>query len=349
VHPRNASAITDPTIEKWIGEGIKKGDALTTRGVCVISLTGVYNWRSHLGTLGDWEDVLIKGVTWTVCFDSDARLNRNVLRAMVRCGRWLKSRGAYRIYYLIVPAEVNGVAVKGVDDFLAAGGTLEELRAARTTTVPVIGSTDDTYSDARLAETIADDVLADQFMWVSGIGWLGWDGRRWAEVTDEQVTESVRQYVLDQFAEAVEAMRNGQSDRQAIDGWRQTLGAGRMRSVLALARGIVERRADELDQDPDLLNTPSGVVDLRTGERLSHDPTLLMTKITSGRYRPGYVHPDWEKALEALPTAERVGSGYGSGKVSPVIPRRTASCRSCRAPGRTASRADYGRPRACIR
>jgi hypothetical protein len=35
------------------------------------------------------------------------------------------------------------------------------------------------------------------------------------------------------------------------------LGAGRMRSVLALARGIVERKADELDAEPDLLNTPS--------------------------------------------------------------------------------------------
>jgi putative DNA primase/helicase len=305
VHPRNTSAITDPTIEKWISEGIKKGDALTSRGICAISLTGVFNWRSHLGTLGDWEDVLIKGVTWTVCFDSDARLNRNVLRAMVRFGRWLKSRGTYRVYYLIVPTEVNGLAVKGVDDFFAAGGTLEELKAARTTTEPNPGSTDDTYSDARLAETIADDVLADQFMWVSGLGWLGWDGRRWAEATDVAAIEAVRQYVLDQFTEAVEALRNGQGDRQAIDGWRQMLGAGRMRSVLALARGIVERKADELDHDLDLLNTPSGVVDLRTGDLLPHDPTLLMTKITNGSYRPGFTHADWIKALEALPAIER--------------------------------------------
>ena len=78
-----------------------------------------------------------------------------------------------------------------------------------------------------------------------------------------------------------------------------------MRSVLNLARGIVERKALDLDQDPDLLNTPSGVVDLRTGDLLPHDPTLLMTKITSGSYRPGFTHPDWTKALEALPEPER--------------------------------------------
>jgi putative DNA primase/helicase len=305
VHPRNTSAVGDPTLELWIGEGIKQGDSLTSRGVCVISLAGVFNWRSHLGTLGDWEDVPLRGRVVTICFDSDARFNRSVLRAMIRLGRWLKSKGVQRVHYLIVPTEVNGTPVKGVDDFFAAGGTLAELKAVRTTEPPMIGSTDDTYSDARLAETITDDVLADQFMWVSGLGWLSWDGRRWVESTDVAATEVVRQYVLDQFAEAVEAVRNGQGDKQAITGWQQMLSAGRMRSVLALARGIVERKALDLDHDPDLLNTPSGVVDLRTGDLLPHDPTLLMTKITSGSYRPEFTHPNWTKALEALPQPER--------------------------------------------
>jgi P4 family phage/plasmid primase-like protien len=142
-------------------------------------------------------------------------------------------------------------------------------------------------------------------MWVSGLGWLGWDGRRWDAATEVEVTEAVRQYLLDRFAEAMEYMRNGQGGKEAIDGWRSMLGAGRMRAVLNLARGIVERKAADLDQDLDLINTPSGVVDLRTGELLPADPSLLMTKITSGSYRPGFTHIDWAKALEALPKEER--------------------------------------------
>jgi P4 family phage/plasmid primase-like protien len=302
VHPRNRDKIADPTVELWIGEGIKKGDSLTSRGVCVISLTGVFNWRSQHGTLGDWEDVPLKGRVVTICFDADARTNPNVLRAMVRLGRWLKFKGVKKVWYLIVPAEIHGKPVKGADDFFAAGGTLEELKAARTGTEPHPDDADDTFTDARLAETIADDVLADRFIWVTGLGWLGWDGRRWVEATDVQVGEAVRQYALDRFAEAV---GSGQNSRKAIDGWRAMLGAGRMRSVLALARGIVERKADELDADPDLLNTPSGVVDLETGVLSQHNPDLLMTKITSGSYQPGFTHPDWDKALEALPEAER--------------------------------------------
>jgi len=224
---------------------------------------------------------------------------------MIRFGRWLKSKGVKKLWYLIVPAEINGVDVKGADDFLAAGGTLEQLKAARATTAPNPDIADDTISDARLAETIADEVLADQFMWISGLGWLTWDGRRWATATEVEVTEAVRQYVIDPFAEVVDALRNGQGSKEAADGWRSMLGAGRMRSVLGLARGIVARKADELDADLDSLYTPSGIVDLRTGELLAPERTLLMTKITSGNYRPGCTHPDWEKALEAIPQPER--------------------------------------------
>ena len=307
-HPRNTAAVKDVTVSLWAIEGIKKGDALTTQGKCVVSLTGVFNWRSKLGTLGDWEDVPLKGREVTVCFDADARTNPNVLRAMVRCGRWFKSKGAARVRYLIVPTVARGTPVKGADDFLAAGGTIEELEAAATLQAPNPDSADDTFTDARLAETIADDVLADRFLWCAGLGWLAWDRYRWAGCTDVTVTEAVRQYALDRFAAVLGGMRTGDGNpgnTNALDGWRSVLSAGRQRSILGLARGLVEHHADELDADLDLMNTPEGVVDLRTGALLPHNPDLLMTRLTSGGYRPGFRHPDWEQALEALPAPER--------------------------------------------
>jgi putative DNA primase/helicase len=307
VHPRNTALITDPTLELWTTEGVKKADALTSRGICTIAINGVYNWRSTRGTLGDWEDVMIKNRDITICFDADARTNPNVLRAMIRFGRWLKSKGAQRVWYLIVPGEVNGKAIKGVDDYFAAGGSLVELKAARTSRPPNPDVACDTFTDARLAETIADDVLADRFLWASGLGWLGWDGQRWdTATTDVEVIEVIRQYALSRFHEVLDELKSsGQTSAETVDGWRSMLGGGRMRSVLNLARGIVERKVADLDADPDVINTPTGVVDLRTGELGPHDPSLLVTKITSGSYRPGFTHPDWTKALEALPEAER--------------------------------------------
>jgi len=317
VHPLNGrvrdgdvlSNIQDPAVDLWITEGVKKADSLASRGVCAIAVTGVFNWRSQYGTLGDWEDVALKGRDVTICFDSDARTNPNVLRAMIRPGNWLKSKGVKQLRYLIVPEETRGQKVKGADNFFAAGGTLEELKAARTTRQPNVDSSDDTFTDARLAETIADDVLADQYHWVSNLGWQRWDGRRWVNCTEVTVGEAIRQYALDRFQEALSGLRSASDqagNTNAIDGWRGMLSVGRERAVLSLARGLVEVDVSELDTDPDLLNAPNGVVDFQTGELLPHDPALKMTKIAGADYIPGFTHPDWERALEAIPEDVRL-------------------------------------------
>jgi hypothetical protein len=106
VHPRNHARIADLSVTIWITEGVKKADALTSCGYCVVALTGVYNWRNKLGSLGDWEDVPLKGRHVVLCFDSDARSNVHVARAMERLGRWCRSKGAASVRYLIVPEAV---------------------------------------------------------------------------------------------------------------------------------------------------------------------------------------------------------------------------------------------------
>ncbi len=300
LHPRNRAGINDSNTPLWITEGVKKGDALTSCGCCVLTLTGVFNWRSSLATLGDWEDVPLKGREVIICFDADAKSNMNVARAMVRLGRWLRSKGVKTVHYLIVPNETNAARTKGVDDYFAAGGTLETLKAAATTVEPDTEAADDTFTDARLAETIADEVFADHFVWCRALGWLRFTGQRWTSVTDEAVGEAARKYAIRRFKSAVDV-----GTKAARCGWQSLLSASRLRSVISLTKGIVERIADEFDADPDVLNTPSGVVDLRTGRVQCHNPELLLTKMTSGSYRPGFTHPDWRLALTALPDETR--------------------------------------------
>lgn len=312
VNPLVTRHVVDPAVPLWITEGAKKADALVSASLaaqsplCVVSLSGVWNWRASHGTLGAWEDVLLKGRGVVICFDADAASNRNIMRAMIRLGRWLKSKQVATVWYLVVPAEVNGKAVKGADDYLAAGGNLAGLVAAMTTDEPRPDADDGFFTDARLAEIVADDVLAERFCWVKGLGWLGWDGRRWAEASDRAVVEEVRQWAWGRFNEVVTALRSKPgADTRLVDQWRTVLSAGRLRSLVGLAAGIVERTADAFDAYPDLLNTPDGVVHLPTGALWPANPALLLTKITRGRYRPGYTHPDWQQALTALPEQER--------------------------------------------
>ncbi|GHU70754.1 hypothetical protein FACS1894184_16650 [Clostridia bacterium] len=53
----------------------------------------------------------------------------------------------------------------------------------------------------------------------------------------------------------------------------------RISATLKEAQSIVEIEVNRLDSDPFKLNTPSGVVDLRTGEMQDHDPLDYCTKI----------------------------------------------------------------------
>lgn len=306
VPPAVADAVRDPSTPLWVTEGIKKADCLASHGKAVITLTGVFNWRSKLGTLGDWEDIPLQGRTVVVCFDSDTREKRTVMLAMQRFGRWLESKQA-RVMYLIVPPEVEQeggarVPVKGVDDFLRAGGTMDGLRDATVAQLPT-GAQDASFTDAVLTDTLVSEALDGTYRWARGLGWMQWTGKVWQEASDAGVMEAVRQWALEQFNRVLEDQRRDASRdlRGLIDGWRGVLSASKLGNLVRLARGPLECSADDFDADPDLLNCPNGIADLRTGVLTPHDPDALMTKMAGADFVKGARHPDWDTALEALP------------------------------------------------
>jgi P4 family phage/plasmid primase-like protien len=307
VPPSCSDAVRDPSVPLWVTEGVKKADALCSKGRAVITLTGVFNWRSKLGTLGDWEDIPLRGRTVVVCFDADARDKRNVLLAMRRLGMWLESKGCADVRYLIVPAEVNEVQVKGVDDYFAAGGTMEDLGAAAMRELPADGAQDAAFSDAVLADTVCREELDGRFCWASGLGWMTWTGKIWEGATDATVTEAVRLWALEAFNRVLDRQRqdHNRDMRSQMDGWRGVLSAGRLGALVRLARGVLECKPDDFDNDPDMFNCPNGILDLRTGELQPHDPDQFMTKIAGADYVKGATHPDWETALLALPEEVR--------------------------------------------
>lgn len=151
INPLARTWLRDMTRPLLITEGIKKGDAAVSHGLCCIALIGVNNWRGSddgdaVAELPDWEAVPLKSADGRprivyICFDSDVYQKREVRIALRRLKRFLTRRGAdVRIIYL--PAQ-NGGAKQGMDDFFAAGRTVDELltyaeqgsRESRTTSV----------------------------------------------------------------------------------------------------------------------------------------------------------------------------------------------------------------------
>jgi putative DNA primase/helicase len=169
------------------------------------------------------------------------------------------------------------------------------------------GANQSDFTDAVLAERVAREVLAGKFCHTAALGWLHWDGKRWTQCAETEPTEAVRLWVVSKFEEATALMRTEQADAELVKKWLQPLAKGKINAVVALTRGIksVTAKAEEFDKHPDLLNVDNGVVDLRTGVRTDHDPTLKLTKLAPVEYHQRATHPDWTAALEAVPADVR--------------------------------------------
>ncbi len=143
VHPSMQDKLGDPSVPLFVTEGIKKGDALTSRGLCAATLLGVWNWRGKnekggKTALPEWDVVALNGRRVYVVFDSDVMVKPEVHRALSRLKGFLENRGAeVRVVYL---PHGEGGKKQGVDDFFVAGHGVEdllshaatELRAPRT-------------------------------------------------------------------------------------------------------------------------------------------------------------------------------------------------------------------------
>jgi putative DNA primase/helicase len=209
-----------------------------------------------------------------------------------------------------------------VPDYFAADAFDDEPRAR----VPHVGEDappvpDDErgrWTDVGQAYELAS--VLGRLMWVPDVGWFRWDGSRWAPEDEVTVTDLVSAHYRRQAASAahragelVQAADTTGADRKLKEAiaYRKRQSARSIRDVIYLLKARVALGWDgdtppgaRLDRNPPgraLLNTPDGVVDLRTGELMDHDPALLMTKVTAGRYLPGYSHSDWRAAMKSLP------------------------------------------------
>lgn len=152
------------------------------------------------------------------------------------------------------------------------------------------------FDDARMADWMLGIGLDNRFCWSPGLGWMEWTGKRWRNATQEAAREEVRQAVIALNLRAQEAGMDADYMKRA----RALLTSSKIFSLTNLMRGIVIRDATEFDAHPDLLNVGNGVVDLRTGQLLDHDPKYLLTKTSDAAYVPDASHDDMDQVLKAL-------------------------------------------------
>jgi len=131
VNPLMLEEVRSGLSELWVTEGMRKVDSLTSRGLATAGFTGVWNYATPGTKCADplpcWRHVRLRGRTAIVVYDADARTNADVQEALRRLVVMLESLGAVVLVVYLPP--VNGDGKAGVDDYLAAGGTIEALRS----------------------------------------------------------------------------------------------------------------------------------------------------------------------------------------------------------------------------
>ena len=161
------------------------------------------------------------------------------------------------------------------------------------------------YSDVGNAQVFAR-IYAGLAIYVRSIGWLIWNGKLWQddELRARELAINLTDRMLDEAnnrigtaGEAIAAAavssdslseQKGEEEKRRAEYYRKhakaSRAASRIKGMLELAQALLQVSPIELDRDAYLLNTPAGMVDLRTGVIRPHDPTEFCTKIT--RYSP---------------------------------------------------------------
>lgn len=136
VNPVCRAGLADPAVDLWLTEGIKKGDALASAGLCAVALPGgVYGFKGANGKGASTVTADFDYIAWKakdgqrrrvfVVYDSDVMTKDPVKQALRRLSAILTNRGAH-VTPVVLPSTPDG-GKQGVDDFLAAGGTVLQL------------------------------------------------------------------------------------------------------------------------------------------------------------------------------------------------------------------------------
>ena len=138
--------------------------------------------------------------------------------------------------------------------------------------------------------------------------WYSWDGVSWSRDTRRSAPELLKSTLR---GVADEIARTAEADKARGRAYSLCTMA-KVNSVLALASSDarIVCTHDELDADPWLLNTPSGIVDLRTAQLRPNDPEALFTKTTGVGVERGGQCETWRRFLNEVTRGDRALQEY---------------------------------------
>ncbi len=315
------SDIGNPNVPLFITEGARKADSAVSRGLCCIALLGVWNWRGTntqggLTALSDFDNIAWKGKDAAhravhrkvyIAFDSDVTEKDGVQKSLARLKPLLENRGA-RVKIIYLPAAPDGDKV-GLDDYFAAGGTVEkllsyaswELRAApaKVPELEAVNISSFALNDIGNGQRFAAQHGAHLRFCSVWDKWAIFDGGHWQQDEHGTAEERAKQVSVDI---AVEATREADDDKRArLLKHAATLTKRAARETMLKDAASVPNMSitpEQFDTDLHLFNVANGTLHLSSRELRLHNPDDLLTHQSPTRFDSGAQCPIWRACME---------------------------------------------------
>jgi putative DNA primase/helicase len=260
-----------------------------------VGMGGCWGWRGRIGkaegidgsrvdVTGPLSDLVVcEGRTVYLLLDSNAATNGKVQAARNALARELFKHGC-TVRLCSIPQIPN---VNGPDDYIEARGdeamTVIFTEAVDASDVPA------EFADDALALYFTEK-YGDELRFTAPWGrWTRWNGHKWEQDDTLAVYDLARQICREAAAT---------SGKQNVA--QRVTSANTIAAVERLARSDRRHAASvsQWDSDEWILNTPGGIVDLRTGELHPSDRLKYCTKSTS--VTPGGDCPLWREFLRQV-------------------------------------------------
>jgi putative DNA primase/helicase len=159
---------------------------------------------------------------------------------------------------------------------------------------------DDTGNAERFADTFGERI---RYSYINK-SWLYYDGRKWcfdvsgavkrmADEVVEEMKHDLKYYVEN----APDDIDTDEMEKQFLKHVKQSRSSRSKDAMIKEAQHRVPIMPAQLDTHTSLLNTPNGIVNLRTGELTLHDIGKYITKITNCEYTDKIDCPQWDRFL----------------------------------------------------
>jgi putative DNA primase/helicase len=305
--------LDNPSIPLYITEGIKKGDAGATHGLCLADVMGVWGFRGRndlggISWLADWQSIALNERVVNIVYDSDVMTKDSAKRALDMLTEMLRRRGS-NVRHIFLPGGPGGEKV-GLDDFLLTHPVADLDRWTVTPTLAPEPKAPSIFyklapgDERHLTDTgnayrlVACHGAELRFCHAWG-KWLTFTGKRWEVDQRGLVVTWAKDAVRSMYREAAATSDTDQATalvKWAVD----SESVGKLEAMMTLAKNEIPISPDELDLDPWLFNTVTGTIDLRTGEMNPHDPSDFITKISPVPYDEDARCDTWEAFLNTI-------------------------------------------------